>query len=107
MSFDEHRRAARRRSCPASPSSPPPSRAGATTIAAWPGSASRWPRRLAYAHREGVVHRDIKPSNLLLDTDSSVWITDFGLAKTDDDALTQTGDILGTLRYMAPERFRG
>src|SRR5262249_36223032 len=62
---------------------------------------------LAYAHREGVIHRDIKPSNLLLDADSRVWITDFGLAKTDGDALTHTGDLLGTLRYMAPERFRG
>ena len=62
---------------------------------------------LAYAHARGIVHRDIKPSNLLLDTDGVVWITDFGLAKADDDGLTATGDILGTLRYMAPERFRG
>ncbi len=62
---------------------------------------------LAYAHARGIVHRDIKPSNLLLDTEGVVWITDFGLAKADDDGLTQTGDILGTLRYMAPERFRG
>src|SRR6202044_2979963 len=36
-----------------------------------------------------------------------VWITDFGLAKAEDDGLTATGDILGTVRYMAPERFRG
>jgi WD40 repeat protein len=62
---------------------------------------------LAYAHARGIVHRDIKPSNLLLDTQSVVWITDFGLAKASDDGLTQTGDILGTVRYMAPERFRG
>jgi WD40 repeat protein/serine/threonine protein kinase len=62
---------------------------------------------LSYAHTRGIVHRDIKPSNLLLDTQGVVWITDFGLAKASDDGLTQTGDILGTLRYMAPERFRG
>jgi WD40 repeat protein/serine/threonine protein kinase len=62
---------------------------------------------LSYAHARGIVHRDIKPSNLLLDTEGVVWITDFGLAKASDDRLTQTGDILGTVRYMAPERFRG
>ena len=62
---------------------------------------------LAYAHVRGVIHRDIKPSNLLLDTAGVVWITDFGLAKAEDDGLTATGDILGTLRYMAPERFSG
>jgi len=62
---------------------------------------------LAYAHRDGVVHRDVKPSNLLLDSAGRVWITDFGLAKTDAEPLTGTGDLLGTLRYMPPERFRG
>jgi WD40 repeat protein len=62
---------------------------------------------LNYAHARGIIHRDIKPSNLLLDTQGVVWITDFGLAKASDDGLTQTGDILGTVRYMAPERFRG
>jgi len=62
---------------------------------------------LDYAHREGVIHRDVKPSNLLLDADGRVWVTDFGLAKTDGSALTQTGDIVGTVRYMAPERFNG
>jgi serine/threonine protein kinase len=62
---------------------------------------------LAYTHTRGIVHRDIKPSNLLLDTEGVSWVTDFGLAKTEDDGLTQTGDILGTIRYMAPERFQG
>jgi serine/threonine protein kinase len=62
---------------------------------------------LAYAHARGVVHRDIKPSNLLLDAVGVVWVTDFGLAKGENEGLTRTGDVLGTLRYMAPERFRG
>ena len=62
---------------------------------------------LAYAHARGVVHRDIKPSNLLLDAAGVVWVTDFGLAKTGDSVMTQSGDILGTIRYMSPERFRG
>jgi serine/threonine protein kinase len=64
---------------------------------------------LAYAASQGVLHRDIKPSNLLLDTHGIVWVTDFGLAKAagDEDNLTHSGDVLGTVRYMAPERFQG
>jgi serine/threonine protein kinase/WD40 repeat protein len=63
---------------------------------------------LAYAHGQGVLHRDIKPSNLLLDGQGTVWVSDFGLAKADDaENLTRTGDVIGTLRYMPPERFAG
>ena len=63
---------------------------------------------LDYAHWQGILHRDIKPSNLLLDTQGTVWVTDFGLAKIDDQQnLTHTGDLLGTLRYMPPEAFEG
>jgi eukaryotic-like serine/threonine-protein kinase len=63
---------------------------------------------LEHAHKQGIHHRDIKPSNLLLDFQETVWVTDFGLAKVDDQQnLTHTGDILGTLRYMPPEAFEG
>jgi hypothetical protein len=63
---------------------------------------------LDYAHGQGIVHRDIKPSNLLLDTQGTVWVTDFGLAKAEGaDELTATGDVVGTLRFMSPERFEG
>ncbi len=63
---------------------------------------------LQYAHEQAILHRDIKPANLLLDMRGTAWVTDFGLAKaTDQQDLTHTGDILGTLRYMPPEAFEG
>ncbi|MEZ6121642.1 MAG: serine/threonine-protein kinase [Planctomycetaceae bacterium] len=62
---------------------------------------------LQYAHERGTIHRDIKPSNLILDDSAIVWVADFGLAKTEDETLTNTGDVLGTISYMSPERFQG
>ncbi len=63
---------------------------------------------LEFAHARGILHRDIKPSNIMLDHDGRAWIADFGLAKSIEGAgLTATGDVVGTVRYLAPERFQG
>jgi serine/threonine protein kinase len=60
---------------------------------------------LDHAHQNGILHRDIKPANLLVDEAGKLWITDFGLARIEQDAgMTMTGDLLGTLRYMCPEQ---
>jgi len=63
---------------------------------------------LHYAHQQGALHRDVKPGNLILDTEGRVWVADFGLAKLlDQEEMTRSGDVVGTLRYMAPEQWEG
>lgn len=63
---------------------------------------------LEHAAQHGILHRDIKPANLMLTDDGTVWIMDFGLARfTELNDLTATGEILGTPRYLAPERLSG
>ena len=70
---------------------------------------------VAYAHRRGVIHRDLKPSNILVGEDNEPQVLDFGLAKIIGDEMaegrdllvTQTGQLMGTLRYMSPEQTVG
>jgi serine/threonine-protein kinase len=65
-------------------------------------------RALEYAHEQGVVHRDIKPSNIIIRGDGGVKVMDFGIAKImGSSKLTQTGQTMGTVRYMSPEQVRG
>ncbi|MGW0819756.1 serine/threonine-protein kinase [Streptomyces sp. NPDC002845] len=65
-------------------------------------------RALRAAHEAGVLHRDVKPGNVLLAEDGRVLLTDFGIAQVEGDTtITRTGEIVGSLDYIAPERVRG
>ncbi|GGP91053.1 serine/threonine protein kinase [Streptomyces griseomycini] len=65
-------------------------------------------RALRAAHTAGVLHRDVKPGNVLLGGDGRVLLTDFGIAQIDGDtAITRTGEVVGSVDYLAPERVRG
>ena len=65
---------------------------------------------LAYAHRKGVIHRDVKPANVIVQKNGTAKLLDFGIARDEtrvDQTITNTGTLVGTPPYMAPERFRG
>jgi serine/threonine protein kinase len=64
---------------------------------------------LGYAHKRGVIHRDVKPANILLDAEGHAHLTDFGIAKAlvGNTQLTETGALIGTPQYMAPEQCEG
>jgi serine/threonine protein kinase len=62
---------------------------------------------LDYAHARGVVHRDIKPGNIVVTPGDVAKVTDFGIARVSGSTVTQTGAVLGTPAYMAPEQLRG
>ena len=66
-------------------------------------------RGLSFAHEHGLVHRDVKPQNVLLNGDGSAKVTDFGIARSLDveHSMTQTGTVLGTSNYIAPEQANG
>jgi serine/threonine-protein kinase len=62
---------------------------------------------IGYSHTQGVVHRDLKPANILINDDGRIKISDFGIARVDTGQVSEHGEIVGTLYYMAPEQVRG
>ena len=89
-------------------------------LSAWARAENRSQREVAsllakiaasldHAHRRGILHRDIKPANILLDENGEPALGDFGLAKSldDSDGVSRSGQLFGTVAYLAPERIEG
>lgn len=78
---------------------------GRPVIAVFVEMVERIARALDYAHREGIIHRDVKPGNILVDRTGHPYLMDFGLAlEAGGDAITKTGELIGTPAYMSPEQ---